>query len=140
MPASISCITISSGDSTDSTAPSWFNIVVAMAKTSFIVAALASQAFAFPARIDEAIMARAASNANGAWAEGLRQLSVQDPLGVSQSEGNCGIIPCPAFDEEDAFVDITGEHQYIAPAESDIRGPCPGLNAAANHGYLPRNG
>lgn len=23
---------------------------------------------------------------------------------------------------------------------SDIRGPCPGLNAAANHGYLPRSG
>lgn len=23
---------------------------------------------------------------------------------------------------------------------SDIRGPCPGLNAAANHGFLPRNG
>jgi hypothetical protein len=27
-----------------------------------------------------------------------------------------------------------------APGSGDIRGPCPGLNAAANHGYLPRNG
>lgn len=34
----------------------------------------------------------------------------------------------------------TGEHAYVSPAAGDIRGPCPGLNAAANHGYLPRNG
>lgn len=25
-------------------------------------------------------------------------------------------------------------HQFIAPTANDIRGPCPGLNAAANHG------
>lgn len=24
-------------------------------------------------------------------------------------------------------------HQYVAPGKNDIRGPCPGLNAAANH-------
>ena len=24
-------------------------------------------------------------------------------------------------------------HQYVAPGSGDIRGPCPGLNAAANH-------
>jgi hypothetical protein len=24
-------------------------------------------------------------------------------------------------------------HQYVAPGPNDIRGPCPGLNAAANH-------
>lgn len=24
-------------------------------------------------------------------------------------------------------------HQYVAPGSDDIRGPCPGLNAAANH-------
>ena len=24
-------------------------------------------------------------------------------------------------------------HQYVAPGANDIRGPCPGLNAAANH-------
>lgn len=28
----------------------------------------------------------------------------------------------------------------MAPGPGDIRGPCAGLNAAANHGYLPRNG
>ncbi|KAF5327643.1 hypothetical protein D9619_004133 [Psilocybe cf. subviscida] len=31
-------------------------------------------------------------------------------------------------------------HPWIAPGKDDIRGPCPGLNTLANHGYLPRNG
>ncbi|KAG6830338.1 hypothetical protein H0H87_008434 [Tephrocybe sp. NHM501043] len=31
-------------------------------------------------------------------------------------------------------------HPYIAPGSHDLRGPCPGLNTLANHGYLPRNG
>jgi hypothetical protein len=29
---------------------------------------------------------------------------------------------------------------YMSPGESDKRGPCPGLNTLANHGYLNRNG
>ncbi|KAH6905561.1 Chloroperoxidase [Coprinopsis sp. MPI-PUGE-AT-0042] len=31
-------------------------------------------------------------------------------------------------------------HPYIAPGPGDQRGPCPGLNVLANHGYLPRTG
>lgn len=31
-------------------------------------------------------------------------------------------------------------YDYKAPGPSDSRGPCPGLNLLANHGYLPRNG
>lgn len=34
----------------------------------------------------------------------------------------------------------SGANAYADPTATDIRGPCPGLNAAANHGYLPRNG
>ncbi|OJJ52387.1 hypothetical protein ASPSYDRAFT_189715 [Aspergillus sydowii CBS 593.65] len=30
--------------------------------------------------------------------------------------------------------------EWIAPGSDDSRGPCPGLNTLANHGYLPRNG
>lgn len=39
-------------------------------------------------------------------------------------------------------VPATGDtaHQFIAPGPKDIRGPCPGLNAAANHGFLARDG
>lgn len=31
-------------------------------------------------------------------------------------------------------------HPYVAPGPGDARGPCPGLNTLANHGYLPHNG
>ncbi|KAF5354416.1 hypothetical protein D9758_010761 [Tetrapyrgos nigripes] len=32
------------------------------------------------------------------------------------------------------------DHQWIAPGPNDLRGPCPGLNTLANHGFLPRDG
>ena len=59
---------------------------------------------------------------------------------ISQAQSNCGPHLCTTFDEQAQFVSNTGEHAYQSPAPDDIRGPCPGLNAAANHGYLPRNG
>lgn len=31
-------------------------------------------------------------------------------------------------------------HAYTAPGPNDIRGPCPGLNAAANHNFLSHDG
>ncbi|KAF5368756.1 hypothetical protein D9757_010416 [Collybiopsis confluens] len=31
-------------------------------------------------------------------------------------------------------------HKWQAPGPKDSRGPCPGLNTLANHGFLPRNG
>ncbi|CDR99238.1 hypothetical protein, partial [Sporisorium scitamineum] len=31
-------------------------------------------------------------------------------------------------------------HPWQAPAKGAKRGPCPGLNTIANHGYIPRNG
>lgn len=37
-------------------------------------------------------------------------------------------------------IDITGRHKFQAPSGSDQRGPCPGLNALANHGYISRDG
>ncbi|KAL8997591.1 MAG: hypothetical protein Q9188_006291 [Gyalolechia gomerana] len=46
------------------------------------------------------------------------------------------------FDPVAQHVSTTGEHAFVAPnlAAGDKRGPCPGLNALANHGYLPHNG
>ncbi|ESK91443.1 hypothetical protein Moror_2667 [Moniliophthora roreri MCA 2997] len=32
------------------------------------------------------------------------------------------------------------QHKFQAPSAADARGPCPGLNTLANHGFLPRNG
>jgi len=37
-------------------------------------------------------------------------------------------------------ISTTGEHAYKAPGANDLRGPCPGLNTLANHGYISRTG
>lgn len=59
---------------------------------------------------------------------------------ISIDQHNCGPQPCATFDEAEQFVSTSGEHAFVAPGPNDLRGPCPGLNAAANHGYLPHNG
>jgi hypothetical protein len=51
----------------------------------------------------------------------------QDALGISKAESNCGTRLCPTFNEKDQEVSVSGEHQYLPPAASDIRGPCPGM-------------
>lgn len=68
--------------------------------------------------------------------------SLPSSLPLSSQEGNSGPIPSLLFNAADQFVDVRPgtTHQFIAPTSSDERGPCPGLNAAANHGFLPRNG
>jgi len=45
-----------------------------------------------------------------------------------------------SFDASSQLVSTSGAHAFIPPGKGDIRGPCAGLNAAANHGYLPRTG
>ncbi|CZS99271.1 related to oxidase [Rhynchosporium agropyri] len=71
-----------------------------------------------------------------------RQAVPPVPLPLSQNEGNCGIIPCTTFNAADQLVDVRPGtlHQFVAPRSSDKRGPCPGLNAAANHGFVPHSG
>ncbi|OLN88356.1 Aromatic peroxygenase 1 [Colletotrichum chlorophyti] len=46
------------------------------------------------------------------------------------------------FDPMTKPIDVTGAHEFIAPdfENGAQRGPCPGLNALANHGYINRNG
>lgn len=44
------------------------------------------------------------------------------------------------FSASDQYVSNTGKHAFVAPGNGDLRGPCPGLNAMANHGYIPHNG
>ncbi|KAJ7491729.1 hypothetical protein B0H11DRAFT_1859130 [Mycena galericulata] len=38
------------------------------------------------------------------------------------------------------LINVTGAHAFIPPSGDDQRGPCPGLNALANHGFIPHNG
>ncbi|KAF4970914.1 hypothetical protein FZEAL_9950 [Fusarium zealandicum] len=46
------------------------------------------------------------------------------------------------FDPENGPVDVSGAHKFIPPnfERGDQRGPCPALNALANHGYISRKG
>ncbi|KAI0523800.1 hypothetical protein F5B22DRAFT_659546 [Xylaria bambusicola] len=46
----------------------------------------------------------------------------------------------PPFDAKKQYVSTKGKHAFVPPSGSDRRGPCPGLNSMANHGYIPRNG
>lgn len=44
------------------------------------------------------------------------------------------------FDATAQHIDTTGAHAFVPPSAEDLRGPCPGLNALANHNYLPHDG
>lgn len=107
-------------------------------KFLFSLATLATCAVAFPSLAKDSEAAANMAKAGDILAR--RKSPAKDPLGISKAETNCGPTPCLTFDPKDQLVSVTGEYVYQSPAVSDIRGPCPGLNAAANHGYLPRNG
>lgn len=51
-------------------------------------------------------------------------------------------LPPVGFDAAEQYVNVglNSGHEWKAPETSDLRGPCPGLNAAANHNFIPRNG
>lgn len=73
----------------------------------------------------------------------MRNLKRQIPnLPLSQNEGNSGPIDSTTFSATEQLVKVGpgSGHQYQDPGPNDKRGPCPGLNAAANHDFLPRNG
>lgn len=38
----------------------------------------------------------------------------------------------PSFDASAQYISTTGDYAFVAPGSGDQRGPCPGLNAAAN--------
>lgn len=89
--------------------------------STLIVAGLTGSAVAFPG-VPEAL-ARNTGNPALQKRQGLPDLNTR-------------------FNAAEQYVDISGEHEWRAPnlAGGDQRGPCPGLNAMANHGYIPRNG
>ncbi|KAF9526201.1 heme-thiolate peroxidase [Crepidotus variabilis] len=48
-------------------------------------------------------------------------------------------LPLPQNDTSTKLVNDAA-HPWMPLRQGDIRGPCPGLNTLASHGYLPRNG
>ena len=108
-----------------------------------LLVALAASVAAFPAMMDlspEVLEKLSKLAARSPMEADRRQTLPTDPLGISKAQTNCGPTPCLTFSEADQLVSVTGQYAYASPAADEIRGPCPGLNAAANHGYLPRSG
>jgi len=98
--------------------------------TPFIILSFSfSLVAAFPS-LDSAALKRIASlaarddNGNGGDEDGGGRL-IQFPGPLADS----GLKQIPDAD-----------HPFIAPGPNDQRGPCPGMNTLANHGYIPRNG
>ncbi|CAE6534056.1 unnamed protein product [Rhizoctonia solani] len=56
----------------------------------------------------------------------------------SKRQTNAALLA--TFDPIKQKIDVTGKYAFKPPTTGDKRGPCPGLNALANHGYLPHNG
>jgi hypothetical protein len=51
-------------------------------------------------------------------------------------------MPAHGFNAADQYVNVSSGsgHEWKEPKSGDLRGQCPGLNAAANHNFIPRNG
>lgn len=98
-------------------------------KTNFfslaVLALAATEVVAFPAIGAEHAQKLAASQ------RGKRSTLARSPLKKRVT-----------FDAASQYTSTTGAHKFVPPnfAAGDVRGPCPGLNAAANHGYIPHNG
>lgn len=102
-------------------------------KYSFSLVALAicaTDVIAFPSRMFDLSM-------NEAEKRAIAELS--SSIEASANEGR-SVKRTPGFSASQQYVSNTGAHAYKAPGPSDLRGPCPGLNAMANHGYIPHNG
>ena len=65
------------------------------------------------------------------------QNTAEDDAIKAKRQSGPGGIPFTTFNKNQR-IDVSGEHTWKAPGFNDLRGPCPGLNALANHGYFPR--
>ncbi|UZJ53819.1 hypothetical protein CBS101457_003139 [Exobasidium rhododendri] len=72
----------------------------------------------------------------------LQRRSISDPLDAAQRRAQKYRISTEEGARKRDATTITPDaaHPYQAPSSTDQRGPCPGLNTLANHGYLPRTG
>lgn len=66
---------------------------------------------------------------------------------LSQRQAGAGAAtaifePINTFNAQRQYVNVSkgSGHEYVPPGPNDLRGPCPGLNAFANHNFLPHSG
>ena len=75
-------------------------------------------------------------------ANGFSKRSIVIPADCPHSRMHKQTKRQTAFDPVQQHISTTGQHAFVPPnfAAGDQRGPCPGLNALANHGYIPHSG
>lgn len=93
------------------------------------LAALASRVTAFPAMAMDALTEPLQADL----------LTKRQTAAAPQGVGALPLVP-PPFDPELQYVSNKGKYKFVPPGPGDARGECPGLNALANHNYLPHNG
>lgn len=101
---------------------------------SFAVAAAAlglfAQSNAFPALMTDPN----SPLVQEAMAKGLLSRDNIEALVKRQDQGVGAPEVAPIFNASEQYVSNQGQYKYVAPGPTDARGPCPGLNAMANHG------
>ena len=77
-----------------------------------------------------------------AWPTVMEMNEIMKRAGTSGRLNTGAGHPNPTFDGPSQYVDVTegSGNEFRPPGHGDLRGECPGLNAAANHGFLPRDG
>lgn len=98
--------------------------------SSLFLAGLAPLASAFPAALLEAA---ASDPALVARAEEISKLLAKRQTGADAATAL--FEPVPIFNARAQYVNVSkgSGHEYVPPGANDLRGPCPGLNAFANH-------
>ncbi|PBP15399.1 Cloroperoxidase [Diplocarpon rosae] len=94
------------------------------------LAVAASQVLAFPSRMFDL-------NVNEEEKRALAAISATIEAGAKEARS---VPRAPGFNAAQQYVLNQGAHKFVAPSSTDLRGPCPGLNAMANHNYIPHNG
>jgi hypothetical protein len=99
-------------------------------QSSLLLTVAAPLASAFPSAIYEAI-----ANEPRLAADAEKLARVLDRRQAGAGSATLLFEPVPIFDKEKQYINITkgSGHEFVAPGPNDLRGPCPGLNAFANH-------
>lgn len=98
--------------------------------SQFFVAGLAPLAHAFPA-----MMFEAAANDPQIEARAKELAQMLEARQAGADAASAIFEPVNTFNEKAQFIDVSAGsgHEYVPPGSGDLRGPCPGLNAFANH-------
>ena len=106
--------------------------------TQVLLGLLATTVSAFPTAMLEEAMKSPEMAARAAQIASTRDMKRQ----VTADPASALFEPIPIFNAAAQYVDVGpgSGHEWQAPGPNDLRGPCPGLNAFANHGFIPKNG